>query len=373
MKILVTSNVYFPLLNSGAVGGIEKYASDMYKLLTSEGHSVFLLCSKDSEIIGDTVIHGDFSKEYIVKNNLGSRYSTGETQSAIEHLSKSHKFDLVIDNFTNLPLNKKIASSFNCSIIKMTHVILYFRNSYDYQKSLLDIARSRNNYHVLAVSEFCKNSINAVLPDAISGVLSPNYISVGDFQLLNTPSYYVYVGRIAPDKHVDFLVDVFKDWDEELIIIGNKQQNTGSEDSWYDAKIKPWLSNTTDSQYTKNNIHYIGPMYPPDLYSIMTSSIACLNANNDESYPLSLFESQKLGIPAITLISNTPHGAQEFIIEDKTGYSAYTYRKRYNSAIDAYRTACKRARSLDRQFIHQHFQSTYTSKKYIENLLEYIK
>lgn len=114
----------------------------------------------------------------------------------------------------------------------------------------------------------------------------------------NKPLRFIYIGRLSPEKNVEFLADVFKDLPYELVLVG-------------DGELKKQLE---DNNYT--NIKFLGYIDNKKLSKELLLSDCFILPSLAEPWGLVVEEALTLGIPAI--VSNRV-GCHSDLINEKNG------------------------------------------------------
>jgi glycosyltransferase involved in cell wall biosynthesis len=144
-------------------------------------------------------------------------------------------------------------------------------------------------------------------------------------------------------------------------VVGDPQYHSGSEYEWFQTVFKP-----TIEQFP--NIIHINNIPHDELFPVISESAGLIVPCHDESFSLSAFEAQKLGIPVMHIKSKVG-SLEEYVIDGKTGILIDSYRKRKPALREEILSKVKDLTSLDRDFIYNHFKSNYSEKKFIDNLL----
>lgn len=114
--------------------------------------------------------------------------------------------------------------------------------------------------------------------------------------------YYLYYGRISDEKGVLELIDVFKETELNLLIVGK-----GPIEDKVIASVKSIL-----------NINFIGAKYGKELFSIVKKAKYVVQSSKwFENCPMTIIESFSLGVP---VIGSNHSGFRDLIEDGKTGY-----------------------------------------------------
>lgn len=361
MKILIVSDFWQPLNMNIYRGGAESYTMSTWKALLNQGYDAWLLTTKDVEFIHPKLITWqDLSKETFTKQNPGKRYTPGaEFDSVIPEII-GHKFDVILTSCASVRLVRKIVQC-KVPVLHVTHTIIVYRNDPERFKAFNEIKQS-HPLRAITVSNYTKNNINTVVPGYIDDVVYPTYSE----SRWGPPVTYdskrlIYTGRVTKTKHVDVLLDNFKGSEYKVLVVGDPQYHSGSEYEWFQTVFKP-----TTEQFP--NIVHINNIPHDRLFPLISNSAGLIVPCHDESFSLSAFEAQKLGVPVMHIKSKVG-SLEEYVIDGKTGILIDSYRKRKPALRNEILSRVNELTSLDRNFIYNHFLSNYSEKKFINNLL----
>lgn len=115
---------------------------------------------------------------------------------------------------------------------------------------------------------------------------------------INSPLRFIYIGRISPEKNIDFMVNIFKNLPYELILIG-------------DGPLKKQLDN---KKY--NNIKFLGYIDNKELSKEILKSDCFILPSLSEPWGLVVEEALTLGLPVI--VSNHV-GCHSDLVNEKNG------------------------------------------------------
>lgn len=169
----------------------------------------------------------------------------------------------------------------------------YFYHSKGYYEKYIDTYISPSKFLANLIKNRVKKNIDIV----------PNFTKT---QLKNdtdkSKDYYLYYGRLSDEKGILELIEIFKETNLNLLIIGK-----GSLEKEVEVK-------------TKNNpkIDFIGPKYGINLFNIVKNAKYVVQPSKGfENCPMTIIESFSLGVPVI----GANHSGFVDLIEDgKTGY-----------------------------------------------------
>lgn len=360
MKILIVSDFWQPLNMDYYRGGAESYTMSTWKALMNHGYDAWLLTTKDVEFSHPKLMTwNDLSKESFTRRYPEKRYIPGAEFDSVIPSIKSHNFDVILTSCASVRLVRKIVQC-GIPVLHVSHTIIVYRNDPDRFKAFNEIKQSYP-LRAITVSNYTKNNINNVVPGYIDDVVYPTYTEYKFCPPITFDSkQLVYTGRVTKTKHVDVLLDNFKDSEFRVLVIGD-YQNHSSEYKWYLEVFKPTI------EKSPNIIHI--PNIPHErLFPIINNSAGLIVPCHDESFSLSAFEAQKLGVPVMHIKSKVG-SLEEYVIDGKTGILIDSYRKRKPALREEILHKARDLSTLDRNFIYDHFQDNYSEKKFIDNLL----
>ncbi len=183
-----------------------------------------------------------------------------------------------------------LADKFPISIY--THFVNKFLRRYDYLAAQRVDYFIANSYEVQQrIKKFYDRDAVVIYPPVDLGPGSP---------VSHTPTenYYLYVGRLARPKNVDFIIRAFNENGKKLIIIGR-------------GKDEKHLKSIA-----RGNIKFNGHVTDEELVNYYSHARALIFASQDEDFGITPVEAQSFGTPVIALRAS---GVDESVIDGKTG------------------------------------------------------
>ncbi|PNQ74778.1 hypothetical protein C1T31_01160 [Hanstruepera neustonica] len=194
-------------------------------------------------------------------------------------------------------------SFFNCikdkcfdgSILKSTigaaESMLY--HSLGYYEKHIDFYISPSNFLAELVKKRIKKDITVI----------PNFTDIVDPNSgVNSKNYYLYFGRISEEKGVLELIELFKDTQFRLVLIGK-----GPLEDEVAMKIK-----------SIDNIEFVGPKYGSELFGFVEEAKYVIQPSKwFENCPMTIIESFALNTP---VIGSNHSGFKDLIDDGKTGW-----------------------------------------------------
>jgi 1,2-diacylglycerol 3-alpha-glucosyltransferase len=150
----------------------------------------------------------------------------------------------------------------------------------------------------------------------------PNGIDLSNFKKAKSPGSFrnrlglksdapilLSVGRIDPEKRLDFLIDAFsllaeKFPEARLVFAG-------------DGSARKDLEAKAASTQAKDRIHFLGMIPRPDLPDLLHDATIFLSASTTEVHPISVIEAIAAGLPIIAVQDEAFEG---MIVEDGNGH-----------------------------------------------------
>jgi len=158
-----------------------------------------------------------------------------------------------------------------------------------------------------------------------------------------TPSYFAFLGRIAPEKRVDRAIHVAEHCGVPLKIAAKVDR---ADQDYYDEQIKPLLDNA-------KNVEYIGEISDKEKAAFLSGAIALLVPIDwPEPFGLVMIEALACGCPVIAYNRGSvpeiiEDGVTGFIVEDEEGAIG---------AVD-------RLAHLSRQKVRERFEQRFTARR----------
>jgi glycosyltransferase involved in cell wall biosynthesis len=163
-----------------------------------------------------------------------------------------------------------------------------------------------------------------------------------------TPSYFAFLGRIAPEKGIDRAIRIAQHCGVPLKVAAKVDV---ADQDYYDEKIKPMMKSA--------NVEFIGEINDKDKSEFLSGAMALLVPIDwPEPFGLVMIEAMACGTPAIAF----NRGSVPEIIEDGlTGYIV----EDINGAIGA----VDRLGQLSREKIRRRFEERFTARRMAQDYL----
>ncbi|HEY2529218.1 MAG TPA: glycosyltransferase family 4 protein [Xanthobacteraceae bacterium] len=162
------------------------------------------------------------------------------------------------------------------------------------------------------------------------------------------PSYFAFLGRIAPEKGVDRAIEIAEHCGIPLKIAAKVDR---VDQEYFDADIRPLIKST--------NVEYIGEIGDAEKSEFLSGAVALLVPINwPEPFGLVMIEAMACGTPVIAF----NHGSVPEVVDD--GLTGFVVED-VNGAIGA----VDRLGQLSRQKIRQRFEERFTARRMAQDYL----
>ena len=163
------------------------------------------------------------------------------------------------------------------------------------------------------------------------------------------PSYFAFLGRIAPEKRVDRAISIARHCGIPLKIAAKVDR---ADHEYFDEQIHPMIKSAA-------NVEYIGEITDKEKSDFLSGAVALLVPHDwPEPFGLVMIEAMACGAPVIAFNRGSvpeivEDGVTGFIVEDE------------NSAIGA----VDRLAQLSRETIRRQFERRFTARRMAQNYL----
>lgn len=240
---------------------------------------------------------------------------TKSISSSFFSVAKKHQLKVLItlhDYFTACPNGALFNFQTNtpCSLRPMSYSCLltncdarnYSHKLWRYARGLIQkFYLNDNNVDFISISDFSENKIRTSLSLNKRFYRVDNPISVYKKRLINNleSNYFIYVGRLEKEKGVELLIDVAKQSDFKILVVGS-----GS------------LENRLAQE---GNIELLGWKTNEEVFQLISGARALIFPSIIyETMGLTILEALSLGVPVI--VSNTCAGS-DYVVEGKNGFT----------------------------------------------------
>lgn len=171
-----------------------------------------------------------------------------------------------------------------------------------------------NKLKYITLTEFNKKKLLELVKDSNDIYVKPNFLEKTEIVERTMEDYFVYIGRLDSIKGINFLVETWKEVDENiyLYVIG-----TGPEE----YKVKKYIEDNNIK-----NINMLGFMERKMAFEIIQKSRAIIVPSRwYEGFPMTIVESFSLGVPVI----GSKIGNIESIIDNENNGLLFNYSNKY--------------------------------------------
>jgi glycosyltransferase involved in cell wall biosynthesis len=265
----------------------------------------------------------------------------------------------IADNFKNLAIVEKIIKdqdkydiifSQSNSILPFSSLIkkpIFHTVSFtDLKPERINLYQTYDKINYIAQSTFLKNRFKFNW----SGI-SGNGISTENFKPIKNidRKYFLYLGRIHPDKGVDIAVKICHENNLPLVIAG-----MCFDQNFFDTKIKPFLS---------ENIKYVGEVNFKEKIKLYQQAKALLcPIRYNETFSNAMIEAMSCGTPVISFNKGS---ANEVIARQKTGFVVKNQKDFLESMFEI--------KNIKNKDCRERVTTNFTYQKMAQNYLDLFK
>lgn len=266
------------------------YKINLFNRLTKYCRIKVIFISKKSKMRNNNFYNylHEFDSEYITTNSFEAR-SKVKTFFKVYSAIKNNKFSKLI--YPGWEIKELFFLSFlikkeNNSIIIESSINETKKNGYAWLLKKLFLKRMSSAYPCGSLQKKILEKINFQGKIMLThGVGIPNYIrQPSKYSYKKKENFtltYLYVGRLSKEKNLSFLVEIFNERQEKLIIVGDG----------------PEISNL--KRKAKNNISFLGYINNKDLKKIYKSADVFVLPSKSEPWGLVIEEALNFGLPII--------------------------------------------------------------------------
>lgn len=286
MKVAILSPIHWRT-PPRKYGPWELIASYIAEGMTKKGHDVTLYATGDSETAGKL--------RWICPNPLMEDTTLEPKVYQYLHsalpFEEADQFDIIHNHYDVYPLV--------FSKIIRTPVVTTMHGFSSPQAA--EIARRYSNTHLVSISYADRQQV----PDLNWVANIYHGVPIDLYEFNNNPSdYFLYLGRITPDKGVHLSVKLAKKLGIKLKIAGLMENQ-----QYYDQEIKPFIG---------EKIEFLGEVDNKTKNELLKNALGFLHLNTyPEGFGLTLVESMVCGTPVIGMNKGS---ISEVVENGKTGY-----------------------------------------------------
>ena len=328
MKILITTDTYFPIIS-----GVVTSTHNLHKELKEQGHDVRILTLSE---VGDERIEGDiyYLKSIGIGIYPGIRIKVPFYNKLVNELI-DWKPDIIHSQteFSTMLVSKYISKQLNIPIVHTYHTMYE-----DYLGYLLG-GKIINKSSAAKLTKFLLNTLNIVIvpTEKVKKVLQhygvsktiyivPTGIDLSRFQkelstnekekimsqlnITNEDRIISYIGRIAEEKNIGEILTLFadivaNDKNIKLLIVG-------------DGPYLKILREQVINENLSNNVIFTGMIAPDEVYKYYKLSEVFVTASTSETQGLTYLEALSCGCPVVCKYDSCLSG---FIENGDTGFT----------------------------------------------------
>ncbi len=285
-----------------------------------------LFATKDS--ITKAKLHAVIDKGY--EEDRSQDPKVVECLHIAELMEHADQFDLIHNNYDFLPLT--YMRLIDTPMLTTIH-------GFSSDKIRAVYRKYKNDGYFVSISDADRDPQLPYLATVYNG------IDISQLTFRETPGdKLVFLGRIHPDKGTHLAIEVAKRTGMELVIAGIIQ-----DDKYFTEQVNPHLENP--------QIHYIGPVDPPQRDELFKDAYAVLHLNTiPERFGLVMAEAMAAGVPVIAMDLGS---CSEVIADRRTGFLVHD--------IDQAVQVVGRIDSIDRQTCRKRVEDHFTIDKMVEN------
>jgi glycosyltransferase involved in cell wall biosynthesis len=332
MKIAQVAPVFERVPPQG-YGGTERVISYLTEELIRQGHDVTLFANGDSITAARLISKIDRSRRFDSRRQEWLMY---QTMMLDQVSSMAEEFDVIHfhTDYLHFPLTKKISVPYITTLhgrLDLPELVPLYRHFHEVP--LISISDSQRT--PLPWVNWQATVYHGLPPDLYTFHPHP-----GD--------YFVFIGRISPEKRVDRAIDIALRCEMPLYIAAKVDK---PDEPYFDACIKPLLDHPL--------IEYIGEIGEQDKCSLLGRAAALLFPIDwPEPFGLVMIESFACGTPVIAY----RHGSVPEIMEN--GVTGYVVTNQ-----DEALAAAGQIGQLDRALCRKVFERRFTAKHMADSYL----
>ncbi|MBN1124915.1 MAG: glycosyltransferase family 4 protein [Sedimentisphaerales bacterium] len=310
-----------------AYGAWETVASNIAEGLTARGWDVTLFATADSVTTGK--LHAVIEQGYEEDKSLDPKVA--EILHISEVMERAGEFDLIHNNYDFIPL--AFSRLINTPMLTTIH-------GFSSDKIRAVYRKYKKDSYFVSISDSDRDPELPYLATVYNGIDLTNLTfreKRGD--------KLVFLGRIHPDKGVHLAIETAQRCGKELIIAGIIQDQ-----EYFDTQVGPHID--------ERQIHYIGPVDPPQRDALLAKAFAALHLNTiPERFGLVMAEAMAAGVPVIAMDLGS---CREVIEDGVTGFLVKDVRE----AIEAVGRIETLSRADCRRRVEENFTIDYMVSGY---------
>jgi glycosyltransferase involved in cell wall biosynthesis len=331
LRIAQIAPLWFPIPPQ-KYGGTERVVSYLTEGLVKRGHRVTLFASGDSKTRAKLI---SITKKHLIARGVPWQDWWWNNLNYSFAFERAKEFDLIHSHWTPVGM-------FFQGIVK-TPVLHTLHNIPRKTDHRWPIFRYYKNSNVVFISK--KQKVNSLVRFKNEWVVY-NGLDISQFKFnLSPKNYFIWIGRICPDKGTDLAIKIAKKRGIKLLLAGQLQPMY---QDFFKKEIKPHLG---------QKIKYIGELSQAQLSSFYGSAKALIYPHRwQEPFGLVMIESMACGTPVIAFNRGS---VPEIVKDGKTGFVVNSIKE----AVEA----VKKIDQINRLDCRKWVEEKFTVEKMVDN------
>jgi len=321
-------------------GGIELVVSNITEGMVAKGHEVYLLAAGDSHTSANLkpLIPQSLHKMHSGKD-LKKWHSFYHLKAIADILDVIHELkpDVVHNHLTwQLIMFSRFIP---CPMFTTVHGPIgafYERTTYQ--------SFPQSNY--VSVSDSQRSALPELnwVKTIYNGIELDKYL----FDKESQRDYFVFLGRMSPDKGISEIVQMIKKTNHRLKIAAKIDQ---VDQEYYESQVEPYIDG--------DQIEFLGEVDQHGKNELFRHAIALLQYLNwEEPFSLAAVESMACGVPVIV----NPRGCMpELVVDGKTGC--------FFNTTDEMQQCLNKVLTIDRQTCREHVKTNFSAERMVDEYL----
>jgi len=237
LKIAQVANIWQSVPPKG-YGGTERVIYELCQGLSKKGHQVTLFASGDSKIDGH--LSFIFKEKLLDKNISWSHYLYPllHFTFAYEEIKKTGDFDIIHGHYSLASdlISLSFAHLNELPTLFTAHCPLAIDQKYNDRKKLFEYC---NRVYYVSIS----NKQRTLPLKYIANIYHGINIQQSPFTDWPTDEYILWLGRIVPEKGIDYAINLATQLKKKLMVVGRVDRENEASYQYFQTKIKNQLDN----------------------------------------------------------------------------------------------------------------------------------